>query len=56
MQLPGPRPTKQDLEKFKELYLRRYGKQLSDEEAFTLGSKMVRFVHASLHPLRSEVE
>lgn len=37
---------KQGLEEFKELYLKEYGIQLTDEQALDYGTRLVRLVKA----------
>lgn len=55
MELPKPKPTKDDLEQLKQLYFSRFGVMLTDEQALQLGTRLVNLVYASIRPLRAKV-
>jgi hypothetical protein len=40
-----PTPTPQEVEEFKELYLRKYKKQLTDEEAWDAATRVLRLFY-----------
>lgn len=45
-----PQPTPKGVEKFKELYKARFGKDLSSQEALELATRTLHFVHLRLNP------
>lgn len=45
-----PQPTPQGVEKFRELYEARFGKDLSPQEALELATRTPHFVHLCLNP------
>lgn len=45
-----PQPTPEGIEKFKEIYKARFGKDLSSQEALELATRTLHFVHLCLNP------
>jgi hypothetical protein len=42
------------LEKFKEIYKKEYGKEISDEDALEQGTKLLRMVELVYKPMTAE--
>ena len=47
-----PAPSESDIDKFRALYLRRFGFELSRQDAFELGIRLLHFVYLLSHPPR----
>ena len=46
----GPILTQEDIEELKGLYWRKYGEDLSDEEAWELGNRLLRLFDVLTRP------